>query len=924
MSCPLTTLTPGQSTTCTKTYTLTQADVDAGHVANTATATGTPPAGLTAPTASDSTDTLIAAGARITLDKFADPAGTGAGSTIRYWFVMTNTGNVTLTNVGVVDPKVGPVTCSVTTIAPTVTTTCSKLYTLTQADVDAGVINNTATASGTPPVGAVVSATDSNAATITRSPAITLDKQAGTPSGASAGSTILYSFVVTNTGNVTLNPISVTDPKVGAITCPVTNLAPAATTTCTKSYPITQADVDSGHVANTATATGTPPSGLTAPTASDSTDTTIVATPRITLDKQGGTPTGNTAGSTIAYSFVLTNTGNVSLSSVGVADPKVGPVTCPVTTLAPNATTTCTKTYAITQADVNAGTVNNTATASGSSPTAVVVTATDSVVTPIVRTTSITLDKQASEPTGAAAGSTIGFSFVVTNTGNVTLNPISVTDPLVGAITCPITNLAPAATTTCTKSYTITQPDVDSGHVANTATATGTPPAGVSAPTATDSTDTALRPAAAITLDKQAGAPTGTTAGSTITYSFVVTNTGNVTLGKVEVSDPLVGTVTCPESVLSPGLSMDCTATYKLTQEDVNKGVVVNEASASGAPPSGDVVSATDSTTTPITTTAALTLDKEAAKVSGNVAGSTIEYSFVVTNKGEVTLAPVTVTDPLFEKFECSIEKLGPGESFTCSATYTLTQADVDAGRVVNEATATGTPPKGDDVTATDNTETAIEPNPVITLDKSAGTPSGTTPGSTISYEFAVSNTGNVTLDPVTVSDSKVAVDCPERVLAPSATMTCSATYVLTQSDVDAGQVENSASASGAPPVGKEVGASDVVVTPIARVARLTLDKQAGTPSGSAVGSTIAYNFVVTNTGNVTPQPGVGERSVGRHRHLSRHESRARCEHDLREDLLDHPTGPRYRSRCEHGNCHRHARHPVSRRRRLRMRPTPL
>ncbi len=105
---------------------------------------------------------------------------------------MTNTGNVTLTAVGVSDPQVGPVTCPVTTLAPGASTTCTKTYTLTQADVDAGSVVNTATASGTPPTGAAVTATDTVTTTVTAAPAITLDKQAGTPSGSSAGSTIAY------------------------------------------------------------------------------------------------------------------------------------------------------------------------------------------------------------------------------------------------------------------------------------------------------------------------------------------------------------------------------------------------------------------------------------------------------------------------------------------------------------------------------------------------------------------------------------------------------------------------------------------------------------------------------------------------------------------------------------------------------------
>ena len=114
---------------------------------------------------------------------------------------------------------------------------------------------------GTDPNGTDVTATDSTDTPIAAGPAITLDKQAGTPTGTTAGSTIDYTFVVTNTGNVTLTGVSVDDPKVGTVSCPVTTLAPGESTTCTATYTLTQVDVDAGHVANTATVTGTDPSG---------------------------------------------------------------------------------------------------------------------------------------------------------------------------------------------------------------------------------------------------------------------------------------------------------------------------------------------------------------------------------------------------------------------------------------------------------------------------------------------------------------------------------------------------------------------------------------------------------------------------------------------------------------------------------------
>ncbi len=417
----------------------------------------------------------------------ATPTGNVAGSTITYTFVVTNDGNVTLNPVSVSDPRVGPVTCPASSLAPGASTTCTKTYVLTQGDVDAGTVNNTATASGKPPVGAAVTATDTVLTPIAQATAITLDKQSAgvtdvDENGPDAGDTIAYSFVVGNAGTTTLTGLTVTDPTVGPVSCPVATLPPTVATTCSKIYTLTQADVDAGHVANTATATGTPPGGLTPPIATDSTDTTVARGPGITLDKQAGTPSGLTAGSTVDYTFVVTNSGNVTLTGVGLSDPTLGSVTCPVSTLAPSDSTTCTKTYTLTQPDIDTGSVTNTATASGTPPTGPAVAATDSVTTLIARTATIALDKVAEPPSGFTVGSTIAYGFTVTNTGNVTLSPITVFDAKVGTVTCPLTSLAPAATTICTATHTLTQPNVDSGHFANSATVTGTPPAGLTPP----------------------------------------------------------------------------------------------------------------------------------------------------------------------------------------------------------------------------------------------------------------------------------------------------------------------------------------------------------------------------------------------------------------------------------------------------------
>jgi hypothetical protein len=87
------------------------------------------------------------------------------------------------------------------------------------------------------------------------------------------------------------------------------------------------------------------------------------------------------------------------------------------------------------------------------------------------------------------------------------------------------------------------------------------------------------------------------TEGSTVTYSFLVTNTGNVTLTSVAVTDPLPGlsAISCPGTTLAPSASMTCTASRVITAADVTAGVVNNTATATGQPPTGSSVTSTDS-----------------------------------------------------------------------------------------------------------------------------------------------------------------------------------------------------------------------------------------------------------------------------------------------------------------------------------------
>jgi uncharacterized repeat protein (TIGR01451 family) len=184
------------------------------------------------------------------------------------------------------------------------------------------------------------------------------------------------------------------------------------------------------------------------------------------------------------------------------------------------------------------GSNSNTATASGTytNPDPDVVVTDPS--TAIYGTTELTLDKSAAETYFLAAGDTLNYSYLVTNTGFAPLlGPVTVSDDK-ATVTCPAVDtvgdndnyLDPGESITCTASYIVTAGDVTAGFVTNTATAAA---GGV-----TSDPDSKTVPIASLTIDKDTSTP-NVVAGGTATYSIVVVNTGGFPLTGVVFSDTL-------------------------------------------------------------------------------------------------------------------------------------------------------------------------------------------------------------------------------------------------------------------------------------------------------------------------------------------------------------------------------------------------
>ncbi len=164
---------------------------------------------------------------------------------------------------------------------------------------------------------------------------------------------------------------------------------------------------------------------------------------------------------------------------MAVTDATAGLVTCPGTTLGSGEVMICTATLVLSQADIDAGSVSNTASADGSFGATVVSDGASANVVldpvPGIGVVKVgTIDDSIVGPVGRVdPGDIANYTITVANTGNVTLDPVLVTDPLAAPVTCPTDALAPGETMDCTASVTLDQIAIDAGSLTNTVSVRG-------------------------------------------------------------------------------------------------------------------------------------------------------------------------------------------------------------------------------------------------------------------------------------------------------------------------------------------------------------------------------------------------------------------------------------------------------------------
>ncbi len=337
--------------------------------------------------------------------------------------------------------------------------------------------------------------------------------------------------------------------------------------------------------------------------------------------------------------------------------------------------------------------VENSVTASGDGvDSGVTDTDTDTCDTDITHEPGIDVEKTC--PLEVPFGEDVTFRITVKNTGNEPLENVSVTDALLGGDITAAFNLPdplPVGTTVYSHDFVYT-PGANEDPVENSVTASGDGVDSGVTDTDTDTCDTdILNPTIGVTKSCTALAH----AGDTVTYTITVTNTGDEDLDNVKVMDTILGDLSASfADELAVGASESHDFDYEVLESDPDP--LVNEVTAKGSGVGSRVaVEALANCVTDLIHPAieiVKTVDEDTVPI-----GTTVTFTYVVTNTGDTTLYDISVDDDILGHIG-DIAVLEPGESATLTKDFVVGDEPV-----TNIGTATGEDILGRSVSSDDD-----------------------------------------------------------------------------------------------------------------------------------------------------------------------------------------------------------------------------
>jgi uncharacterized repeat protein (TIGR01451 family) len=584
------------------------------------------------------------------------------------------------------------------------------------------------------------------------------------------GDAVGWRYVVTNTGNVTLSAIDVNDdhPEV-TLECPGTTLAPRESMVCTAA-----GLAGAGQYTNLGSVTAVDPFG----TAVSDTDPShyFGSIAGILLEKLIDDQEADTAedavyipsGDPVNWSFVVTNNGTTTLTSITVTDPQVPGIVCPPVTLPPGGSITC----AAPAGTATPGEHENAATATGVNEAGQTAQASDPAhyfgEDASVDVEKFTNGEDADDEPGPfiSVGSQVTWAYRVTNTGNVTLSPWSVTDSSGLPLRCPrLLSLVPGRTIVC-----LGGGSAEPGQYENIGTVSGGTPSGDRV-TDTDASHY-FGEQGAIDIEKLTngqdadGAPgPSIPVGGLVTWTYVVTNTGNSVLENVRVADFRIPDVVCgdppePPITLEPGETTTCTATGVATP-----GQYTNFAAAVGTTPNGHDVSDSDPSNY-FGAAPGILLKKFTNGVDADAppgpyipVGGVVQWTYTVINSGNETLSDITVTDDEGVQVTCPQTTLEAGARMTCTATGASALGAYENVGSVTAHDEVGLTVDDSDPSHYFGSVSKIDVEKYVNDADADDAPGASIPqGSPVTWTYVVTNPGNVPIRRIELSDDKGAV----------------------------------------------------------------------------------------------------------------------------------------------------------------------